>query len=111
MRMHLNHEPFMSIKDGTKTIEVRLNDVKRSQLQIGDEIIFTDLLTHEKLTTNVIKLETFSTFKELFEKYSGKVIGSSEKKTIIELDNENTKIYSRYQERKYGALAIKIELG
>ena len=27
--MHLNHEPFLAIKNGTKTIELRLLDEKR----------------------------------------------------------------------------------
>lgn len=36
--MNLNNRPFESIKEGTKTIELRLNDEKRSLLKVGDEI-------------------------------------------------------------------------
>ena len=40
--MNLNNRPFKSIKEGTKTIELRLNDEKRSLLKVGDEIEFTN---------------------------------------------------------------------
>lgn len=32
--MHLDHEPFELIKNGKKTIELRLNDEKRQLLQV-----------------------------------------------------------------------------
>ena len=37
-RMNLWNDSFEAIKDGWKTIEMRLNDEKRSQIKIGDEI-------------------------------------------------------------------------
>ena len=110
MDMHLNHQPFMAIKNGTKTIEVRLNDEKRSQLKVGDKIKFTDLATGESLITEILGLEQFPTFRKLFTKYAGTVIGSPENESIDELDKENQEIYSRQMERQYGALAIKIRL-
>ena len=39
--MKLNNEPFNLIKNGTKTVELRLNDEKRKLLNIGDKIEFT----------------------------------------------------------------------
>lgn len=108
--MHLNHQPFEAIKNGTKKIEIRLNDSKRSQLKIGDPIHFTDLKTGEILDTEVKGLEHFKTFKELFQKYSGSIIGSPDTKNVEELDQENTEIYSRDSEQSYGALAIKLKL-
>ena len=110
MDMHLNHQPFMAIKNGTKTIEVRLNDEKRSKLHVGEEIRFTDLKTDETVVTEILGLEQFASFKDLFRKYSGVIIGSPEDESIDELDRENQEIYSRKMEEKYGALAIKIRL-
>ncbi|MBL3530754.1 ASCH domain-containing protein [Companilactobacillus zhachilii] len=110
MDMHLNHQPFMAIKNGTKTIEVRLNDEKRSQLKVGDKIKFTDLATGESLITEILELEQFPTFKKLFTKYAGTVIGSPENESIDELYKENQEIYSRQREQKYGALAIRVKL-
>jgi len=110
MNMHLNHQPFLAIVNGTKKIEVRLNDEKRSQLKVNEIVNFTDLETGRVVKTRVLDLEKFDTFKELFSKYSGAVIGSPENESVTELDSENMTIYSREQENKYGALAIKIKL-
>jgi len=108
-KMHLNHQPFMAIRQGTKQVEIRLNDPKRAALRVGNEIQFTDLETAEIMKVKVIDLERFTTFKELFEKYSGSIIGSPDNESVAELDQENLEIYSREMEQQYGALAIKIK--
>lgn len=54
--MRLNNGPFELIKNGTKTIEIRLNDEKRSLINEGDIIEFENRITKEKLKTKVIKL-------------------------------------------------------
>ena len=36
--MNLWNDSFIAIKEVRKTIEMRLNDEKRSQIKIGDEI-------------------------------------------------------------------------
>ena len=41
--MKLKNDPFQKIKTGKKTVELRLYDNKRRQLDIGDDIIFTNL--------------------------------------------------------------------
>ena len=41
-QMKLHDSPYEMIKNGSKDIEMRLNDPKRQQIQIGDEIIFTN---------------------------------------------------------------------
>ena len=46
--MKLQDRPFKSIKNGTKTIEMRLNDEKRSKIKINDLIEFTNVMTDEK---------------------------------------------------------------
>lgn len=38
--MTLDPAPFETINNGTKTIELRLNDEKRQLIRINDEIIF-----------------------------------------------------------------------
>lgn len=42
-QMKLKSEPFYKIKSGSKIIELRLNDVKRQQVQVGDFIEFTQI--------------------------------------------------------------------
>lgn len=46
--MKLNSEPFLKIADGTKTIELRLNDEKRRLIKVGDYIEFTNVANSEK---------------------------------------------------------------
>ena len=41
--MRLKSEPFQKIASGEKTVELRLFDDKRRGLNIGDDIIFTNL--------------------------------------------------------------------
>ena len=45
--MKLNNSPFVSIKNKTKTIELRLNDDKRQKINVGDEIEFINNMTSE----------------------------------------------------------------
>ena len=42
-QMKLKRSPFEKIKDGSKTIELRLYDEKRQKVKIGDFIEFTCL--------------------------------------------------------------------
>ena len=42
--MKLQESPFERIKSGTKTVEFRLYDEKRSKINIGDQIEFSKLL-------------------------------------------------------------------
>lgn len=45
--MRLHNAPFELIKNGTKTIEIRLNDEKRSLIKEGDIIEFENRITKE----------------------------------------------------------------
>jgi len=54
MKIHtlkLATEPFESIKSGQKIIESRLYDEKRREIEIGDEIEFTNRDSGEMLLT------------------------------------------------------------
>ena len=65
--MKLKKEPFRKIKNGLKTIELRLNDEKRQKVQVGDYIEFSliDDAT-QKLTVRVVALHHFPSFRELY---------------------------------------------
>ena len=47
------------------TIEMRLNDEKRSKIEISDEIEFTNTETNEELICEVIKIYKYNSFEEL----------------------------------------------
>ena len=67
--MKLKESPFERIKNGTKTIEFRLYDEKRSKIKIGDQIEFSKLPDlKETILVNVLDLYKDSTFESLFKK-------------------------------------------
>ena len=76
--MKLQNGPFNSIKNGKKTIELRLYDEKRQKIAIGDTIIFQkepELETTMKV--KVIGLLRYNTFEELFEESKAFMVGTA----------------------------------
>lgn len=67
--MKLQNGPFNSIKNGKKTIELRLYDEKRQKVKIKDKIEFTNILNNEKILTEVINLHKYKTFEELYKHF------------------------------------------
>ena len=108
--MKLNPKYFEYMKNGTKRIEIRLNDEKRKDLKIGDEIIFQKKPElKEELYTQIVSLNIKRNFKELIEKidvseYSDK--SESEGKFL----NDLYKFYTKEQEEKYGVVGIQIKI-
>lgn len=104
--MNLNNRPFKSIKEGTKTIELRLNDEKRSLLKVGDEIEFTNRDTNEKLSVDIINLHKYPSFKELYKHFNKIELGYAEDEPSDSKDMEA--YYSKEEQDKYGVLGIEI---
>ena len=104
--MNLNNRPFKSIKEGTKTIELRLNDEKRSLLKVGDEIEFTNRDTNEKLSVYIIRLHKYPSFKELYKHFNKIEMGYAEDEPSESKDMEA--YYSKEEQDKYGVLGIEI---
>ena len=105
--MKLNNEPFECIKNGTKTIELRLNDEKRKLLTGGDYIEFTNRVTNEKLLVEVIDLFKYNSFEELYKHFNKIEMGYSINEEANPKDMEN--YYSKEEQEKYGVLGIKIK--
>lgn len=105
-KMRLVDFAFNAIKNGTKDIEVRLNDEKRQLINIGDTILFEHVDTGEVLETKVLNLYKYKTFKELFNNFDHKRFGLNDFDTESIMDN----FYSKEEQEKYGALGIEIKL-
>ena len=104
-KMKLKESPFERIKDGTKTVEFRLYDEKRSTIKIGDQIEFSklpDLI--EKILVDVLDLYRDETFENLFRKLI------DDEKEIRRKTEAMKQFYSKEEEEKYGVLGIKIKL-
>lgn len=87
--MKLNNEPFECIKNGTKTIELRLNDEKRKLLTVGDYIEFTNRVINEKLLVEVIDLFKYNSFEELYKHFNKIEMGYSINEEANPKDMEN----------------------
>ena len=109
-KMRLNDEPFYKIKDGTKTIEMRLFDEKRKAINLGDEIEFSRQKNEsEKIKTKVIALHRFNSFKDLYENLDIIKCGysESEKEKVSYTDMEE--YYPKEKQEQYGVVGIEIE--
>lgn len=106
--MKLHNSPFKKIKDGTKTIEMRLNDEKRQKIKINDEIVFINRTTLEQIKVKVINLHHFNSFEELYKNFNKISLGYEEKEEANPKDME--KYYSKEECQKYGVLGIEIKL-
>lgn len=105
--MNLNSTPFNLIKDGIKTIELRLNDTKRSQLKEKDLIEFTNRKTLESILVEVVGLHKYKSFEELYQYFDKTSIGYSNDDIADPKDME--KYYSKEEQEKYGVIGIEIK--
>jgi len=104
-------KPFELMKSGKKTIEIRLNDEKRRQLNVGDEIEFTKISnSHEKLLAEVIELLHYPTFKYLIDNFGMEYYGYPANTDVDEFVESIYTIYKKEDEIKYGVLGIKLRL-
>lgn len=105
--MNLNRKPFESIKNGSKTIELRLYDEKRQKLNIGDEIIFTNRETDEKMTVKIENLHIYPSFNELYKHFDKISMGYKEDEEAKPEDMEE--YYSIEEQKQYGVVGIEIK--
>ncbi len=106
-QMNLCENPFAAIRDGSKTVEMRLNDEKRRKISIGDYIEFIRIQTKEKLLCEVTGLCVFRDFHELYSHYEKQSIGYSDEEKAD--PNDMLIYYSQEAIERYGVLAIEIQ--
>ena len=107
--MKLKESPFIKIKNGSKTIELRLNDEKRQQVQVGDFIEFS-LLDNptEKIQTRVTALHHFNSFQELYASLPKEKLGYSSSDTPN--PDHMDEYYPREKQEQYGVLGIELRM-
>lgn len=108
-QMKLQQSPFTKIKNGSKTIELRLNDEKRRQVKVGDFIEFSLLGNpKEKIQTRVTALHRFDTFRELYSAFPKEKIGYDPSETPD--PNHMDEYYPREKQEQYGVLGIELRM-
>ena len=104
--MKLWNDSFIAIKNKTKTIEMRLNDEKRSKIKVGDIIEFTNTTTLEILKVKVEKIYKYNDFEQLYKKHNKISIGYQEDEVAD--PNDMLMYYKKEKILKYGVLAIQV---
>ena len=106
--MNLVPSAFSKIADESKTIELRLNDEKRQQINVEDTVVFDCSSTKDIITAQISGLHKFSNFKELYNALPLEKCGY----TVAELDTAHytdmEQYYTKEQIKKYGALGIEL---
>ena len=64
--MKLVHSAFCKMANGSKTIEMRLNDEKRQKIIVGDTILFKCTDSNDSIYCKVVALHKFKDFAELY---------------------------------------------
>lgn len=106
--MKLQEQPFFAIKNGEKTIEMRLFDEKRQLIKVGDYIEFKNIVTEEKIIAQVVQLFKFENFEQLYNNFDKQELGYT--KNQVASPNDMLKYYPQSETQKYGVLGIKIKV-
>ncbi len=106
--MKLQSKPFQQIADGTKTIELRLNDAKRQAMRVGDEVIFTKEPDNtESLQTVIVERLEYPTFALLAAGFDYASMGYD---APVTADAARPAYYTEDEERRHGALGLRIKV-
>lgn len=106
--LQLATEPFEAIKAGQKTIESRLYDAKRQQIQRGDQLVFVNREDPaQSLHAEVIGLHRFHTFRELFEHTD---IAKFAQPSVADAEQQIRQFYSSDDEATHTVLGIEFKL-
>ena len=105
--MNLQYEYYNYIKNGTKRVELRLNDEKRKRIWLQDYIYFDNNDDNEKLVCvvkNINKAKSFDILmRDSIEVYADKSVKRDD------LINKLNDFYSIEKQNKYGVVGIGIE--
>lgn len=106
--MNLNEIPFAMIKSRQKCIEMRLNKKGREKIKPGDQLVFTNNKTGEKLIIEVTLVSKYSSFVELYKHFDKTDLGY--RSDEVANPDDMLEYYSQDDIDKYGVLAIGVKL-
>lgn len=112
--MKLHPGPFAKIKDGSKTIELRLYDEKRKRISIGDTIRFVNTAdtadTADAVVVRVRDLFIFDSFEELYKHLPLTECGYTEEDVYAASPDDMEMYYSKEKQSQYGVVGIQLSL-
>ena len=91
----LYNDPFNAIKNGKKSVEMRLNDERRQNISVGDILVFENIITKEKISVEVLEKNIYKNFFDLYGNYPKTEIGYD----VNEIANPNDMLKYYSQEK------------
>lgn len=108
--MKLQPDFYNYMLNGTKRIEIRLNDEKRKYIKVGDKIKFyKEPNLEEYFLTEVVEILKFNDFRKMIDNLKIEEL-ADEILTKDELLSALEKYYTKEQQEKYSTLGIRIKL-
>lgn len=80
-QMNLSENPFNLLKNGQKSIEMRLNKNGRDKIIKGDHIVFAKEKSQEIIEVVVLSVSKFSSFNELYKAFPKEKLGYKQDET------------------------------
>ena len=108
--MQLQPSPFEMIRNGTKTIELRLFDEKRRKIRIGDTISCANTVSKEILTVRVLGLYVFDSFETLYRRLPLLECGYTKEDIDTASPGDMDIYYPKKLQQEYGVVGIRIAL-
>lgn len=109
--MRLNARPFEMIKNGNKTIELRLYDEKRRAIAVGDEIEFIHTIDdRQRLYCTVLAMHVFPSFQKLYNTLPLLKCGYTKSDVGSASYTDMEEYYTPQQQKAYGVVGIEISV-
>jgi ASC-1-like (ASCH) protein len=105
--LRLHPEPFRKIRNGNKTIESRLNDEKRQEFQVGNELIFISREDNSEIHTTITHMHHFPNFENLFQNLQTEKFGEDTLKLLLD---EIQEFYSEDDQKLWGVVGIEFKI-
>lgn len=107
--MKLAKKFFLRMKEGKKTVELRLFDEKRQRIEVADAIRFVCAEDEgQTLLRYVLRLHRAQTFEALYKKLPLSALGYTEEEEERASAEDMRAFYSAEEEEKYGVLGIEL---
>ena len=106
----LSEEAYDMVVKGIKVYEMRLYDERMRNIFIGDIVVFLKQGTNLHCEVKVVDLFFYENFAQLYRRLPLDKCGYAPEKVAMATALDMDKIYSKEDQRRYAACAIKFEL-
>lgn len=110
-QMKLNSKFFELVKDGKKTIELRVNDAKRRKYKIGNIVTFVCRENPEQsFSAKIVNMLYFQNIADAVFTLGKQNLGFHESMTTDKIEDEYLQFYTNEEIQKNGLVAMELEL-